>query len=140
MKPAGLILLLSLCVQTHANAADPAHTLGKLFLTPERREALDHQREFNLREADDAPGSETLSLDGVVQRSSGRNSVWINQRMQSGADKGLGVRLEKGRPGAADLKLDDNPGTRLKVGESINRKTQERKDVVAPGAVGAGRP
>ncbi|MDE2600143.1 MAG: hypothetical protein KGL40_11030 [Rhodocyclaceae bacterium] len=137
MKRIGPILIACLYALPAAHGAEPESSLGRLFLTPEKRQALDRQRDFNQPETGDEPDGETLQLDGVVQRSSGRNSVWINRRLQTDADKA--VRLEKSRPGAAELKLDNAEGARLKVGESINRKTHERKDVVAPGAVGAGR-
>ena len=130
-----LALLLASGPSAALAAADTA-PLGKLFLTPERRQALERQRQFNLREAE-AGGGDVVRLDGVVQRSNGRSSVWINQRMQSEQDK---ARVERKTPAEAELKLENEATTRLRVGESINRSTQERKDVVAPGAVGAGRP
>lgn len=53
--------------------------LGRLFLTPEQRQALDRQRLLNpgnLDIPDDDGGS--LTINGEVRRSSGRTTRWIN--------------------------------------------------------------
>jgi hypothetical protein len=107
-------------------------SLGKLFLTPEKRQALERQRQFNLRESESSE-AETLQLNGIVQRSSGYNSIWLNQRVQSGNETGL--QVQRVSPNTAKVSPKNEAATQLKVGESINRSTRERKDVVAPGAV-----
>lgn len=129
------ITALSLCC--HTQAAPPAGALGKLFLTPEKRQLLDRQRDSNLRESESVE-SETLQLDGVVQRSSGRHSVWVNQRMQSENDKGLAVGVQPRSPASADIAPSKEPATRLRVGESLDRGTGQRQDVVPPGGVSIG--
>jgi hypothetical protein len=140
MKHYYLSLLAALLnASVGAQTSPPAEELGKLFLTPEKRHALERQRQLNLREAEGLE-TDTLQLNGVVQRSSGRHSVWLNQRMQSEKDRGMGVRMEPRSPGAAELRLDDESSTRLRVGESINRTTKKREDVVAPGEVNVGKP
>lgn len=115
-------------------AAAPA--LGRLFMSPERRQLLDRQRLLDIR---DAAGAETdkVELNGVVQRSSGRNSVWINQRMQD-PDAG-GIRLQPGQPGSARIEMEQTPAVELRVGESLNRSTQERKPLVPPHAIQPGK-
>lgn len=65
--------LLSLTVLAPACAAD-APELGRLFFTPEKRAALERQREFNIQEAQTLQGN-TMSLDGVVYRSGGKSTV-----------------------------------------------------------------
>jgi hypothetical protein len=138
MKTARLLVTitaLGLCC--HTQAATQAGALGKLFLTPEKRQMLDRQRDSNLRESESVE-SETLQLDGVVQRSSGRHSVWINQRMQSESDKGLSVGVQRRSPATADIAPAKEPATRLRVGESLDRGTGQRQDVVPPGGVSIG--
>lgn len=133
MKRLALLLTIGLSLSAMAQTPTPAAAapgLGKLFLSPEKRQSLDRQRQLNLSE-DDGGDSETLRLDGVVQRSSGYNSIWINQRMQpqarpSGDATSSPVELEQGRQ------------IRLQVGESINRSTQERKNVLPPNAIQPG--
>lgn len=104
---------------------------GKLFLSPEKRHSLDRQRQLNLYE-DDGLDNDNLRLDGVLQRSSGYNSIWINQRMQPQAQT-------QGRAGAdassSPVEIEQGRQIRLQVGESVNRNTQERKNVLPPDAI-----
>lgn len=114
-----------------------APLLGRLFMSPERRQLLDRQRLLDIRDAAAGPETDKVELNGVVQRSSGRNSVWINQRMQD-PDAG-GVRLQPGQPGSARIEMEQTPAVQLRVGESLNRSTQERKPLVPPHAIQPGK-
>jgi hypothetical protein len=115
----------------------PEPQLGRLFTTPEKRLSLDRQRNRSSLE-NETPESETVELNGVVQRSSGHNSVWINRHMQYGADRQSGVSIKSGRPGAADIEMGKN-SVQLRVGDTVNRSTQERKGLVPPNAVRNGK-
>ena len=100
---------------------------GRLFFTPEKRAALDRQRQLNV-EVVQAIEGETLSLDGIVQRSDGQRTVWINRRAQSETDTrtgGMAVKTRPRHPGEAELIISEQGGTRLKVGETVNRSTGE---------------
>ena len=130
----GLTLIAPAC------AAD-APELGRLFFTPERRLALERQRTHNVREAQTLQGT-TMSLDGVVQRSSGKSTVWINSQAQNendGGRTGVSAAVSGTTPGSAVLAPGEETPARLKVGEAINRATGERNTrlgggvVVAPG-------
>src|SRR5688572_26569928 len=57
-----------------------AQELGRLFFTPEQREALDARRRARVPDKPAAPvvASPTTRLDGYVQRSGGRSTVFIN--------------------------------------------------------------
>ena len=86
-----------------AGAADSA-PLGRLFFTPERRAALERQRTPNLQEAQTLQGN-SMSLDGVVYRSGGKSTVWINQKAQTedesartGAKVSLPFASDKAKP------------------------------------------
>ncbi|OQY76184.1 MAG: hypothetical protein B6D47_00250, partial [Rhodocyclaceae bacterium UTPRO2] len=48
-----------------------AETLGRLFFTPERRAALERQRQLNIRETQKTIEGAELGVSGIVQRSSG---------------------------------------------------------------------
>ncbi len=93
-----------------------AEPLGRLFFTPEQRTQLDRQRQRG--SADRAPEA-IIRLDGIVAGSGGHTTAWINGSPRRDAD----------RTADADLR----------VGESINLVTHEKSDVVAPGAIRAGR-
>jgi hypothetical protein len=117
-----------------ATTTATAPPLGRLFLTPEKRQALERQRQLSLQETESSD-SDTVQLDGIVQRSSGRHSVWINQRMQSDSEPGLRPHIDRRNPGSAEFKPGNGSSTRLRVGETLNRSTQEQHDVVPEGAV-----
>ncbi len=80
-----LVLFLSaLLFSTLANSAEKE--LGRLFFTPENRQALDQQRRFRPPEnphevVDDSP----LTVNGLVLRSSGKKTVWINGEIKNDA-------------------------------------------------------
>lgn len=115
-----LILLALAVLPTAAAAADAgARELGRLFYTPEQRIQLERLR--------NRPGetgmtiSNTISVNGIVQRRGGGSVVWINGVPQSheSADGLLAGRNIA--PDSAPVKV---PGAhkpvRLKVGQSID--------------------
>lgn len=53
------------------------HPLGRLFYSPEQRAALERQRGNKQARQDDIRPS-AVTVDGVVRRSDGRATVWIN--------------------------------------------------------------
>lgn len=113
MRPRERFLVLLVSWALAASAA--ASPLGRLFFTPEQRAALDGQRHADASRHD--VGSATMRLDGIVARRGGGATVWINGRPQ--------------RDRVADA---DN----LRVGESIDLLTREKRDVVAPGTLRIG--
>ncbi len=119
-----------------APLAHGAERLGRLFLTPERRAVLEQQRQFNIQEQQTLQGS-TMSLDGVVVRSSGKQTVWINRRAQNDNSNDLGVttRISPADPGNAGIEAGDGASTSLRVGQKINRATREINDGLEGGTL-----
>ncbi len=111
--------------------------LGRLFFTPERRQALDHQRQFNIQEKQEIVEDPTFTIDGVVTRSSGKQTVWINGVAQDGArtDNGLAVTLSRTNPGKVILQPDGGPDTGASVGDIVNRSTGETADLLGGGTL-----
>ena len=75
MRALSLILLVSLA------PAAQGETLGRFFFTPQERQALDAQRAgLPAASAEAAPSAlgPAIALQGLVKRSSGRFTVWIN--------------------------------------------------------------
>lgn len=119
-----------------AHAAD-AQELGRLFFTPERRAAMERQRTFNIQEAQTLQGT-TMSLDGVVYRSSGKTTVWINRTAQTESEStrtGVSALVSPKAPGRAVLAPGDEAPAQLNVGETINRATGERNTRLGGGTV-----
>ncbi len=128
--------LLSLAMLAPACAAD-APELGRLFFTPERRATLERQRTHNVQEAQTLQGT-SMSLDGVVYRSSGKATVWINRQAQTESESGrtgVTARLSPKTPGSALLAPGEEAPTQLKVGEAVNRATGERNTRLGGGVV-----
>lgn len=129
--------LLAACLLSAAMPA-AAEQLGRLFLTPERRAALERQRLLNIqeKEAQVVEGA-TLSVSGVVRRSSGRNTAWINGTPQYDNPPGAGVRVEidKSQPGRTTVITGEEAPASLKVGETINRATHETSSGVGDGRI-----
>lgn len=127
-------LFIATCLPLSALAAEP---LGRLFFTPERRAVLERQRQANIQEQEQALEGAMMSLDGVVVRSGGRATVWINGRPQHENTAGTGVQagISARKPDRATLVTGEEAPADLRVGESINRATREKNDVVSPGSV-----
>lgn len=133
---AGLAGLASLIVLVPAYAAD-APELGRLFFTPEKRAVLERQRTLNVQAAQALQGT-TMSLDGVVYRSSGKATVWINHQAQTegeSARTGVSAVISPKTPGSAVLAPGEEAPAKLKVGEAMNRATGERNTRLGGGGV-----
>jgi hypothetical protein len=125
-----------------APRALPAQELGRLFFTPEQREALDARRKARLpdKPAALAP-SPTTRVDGSVQRSSGRSTVWIDGAAVPDGTQPEGLRIRRsGDPSRVTVVVgEDGRRINLRVGETLDRATGEVKDVVGAGEVRIGR-
>ena len=128
--------LISAIMLAPAFAAD-APELGRLFFTPERRATLERQRTSNVQETQTLQGT-TMSLDGVVYRSSGKTTVWINHQDQTEGQSGrtgVSAVVSPRTPGSALLAPGEDAPAELKVGESINRATGQRNTRLGSGSV-----
>lgn len=111
--------------------------LGRLFFTPERRAALERQRQLNLPETRQVVEGATLSVSGVVQRSSGRRTAWVNGNPQHDDSMATGVRVEidARNPAQTRVSTGDEAPAQVKVGEAINRATRETSSGVGEGQI-----
>lgn len=126
---AGVVIAFSLSLPSAH-----AQQLGRLFLTPEERTLLEElRRESEIVESEpsavvkpveDVPAVEQLTIDGLVIRSSGANSAWINGRpVTGGSSSREGVRVETtpARGGRVKIKLPSGVDTvELKPGQKID--------------------
>jgi hypothetical protein len=124
----------AIALQGSAHAED--QVLGRLFFTPERRAALDRQRHLHVEEARIVEGA-NLTLDGVVRRSSGRSTVWINgvPHDDHASSAEVQSRIDRHDTSRVTLKAGGEAPASLKVGESINRATGEKQDGLDGGYV-----
>ena len=142
MNPVRLILALAGSIFTSCAAAQEAHApLGRLFMTPEWRSQLERQRQFNLQETRSLEGG-TMRLDGIVVRSSGKTTVWVNDHPQTENARGTGVTAAPAyrQPGRATLVTGSEPPAELQVGETLNRATRETAGGLTTGEIRVNRP
>ncbi|MGQ0511042.1 MAG: hypothetical protein ACT4P9_10550 [Betaproteobacteria bacterium] len=121
-----------------------AQELGRLFLTPEQRAALDARRKARIPDKPTAVPvveSPTTSVDGYVRRQSGRSTVWVNRQPNPEGVQSDGARVAPGRAGAPTVSIFVGEGERrfeLKPGQRIDRGTGEISDVLGDGSVRVG--
>jgi len=111
-------------------------SLGRLFLTPEQRAALDNARRNKIRaEAIAAtehvekkpapPRIRSVTINGIVQRSDGESVIWVNGKATDGrtAD-GMRIGVSPGSQGAVVVR-EPAEGRRveLRVGQRANLVT-----------------
>lgn len=127
------------CVLIAATVPFPADSeeLGRLFFTPERRQTLDQQRQLNIQERKEIPEAPTLTINGLVTRSGGKRTVWINGVAQDEKDIGSDVAVMPNRtnPGKVIVQPDGAPSTKASVGDTINRNTGEKIDLLGDGQI-----
>ena len=127
-----LALLGVLTAPSCAQDATPA--LGRLFFTAEQRQMLDRQRQLNIKEA--VAADPTLTIDGVVTRSSGKRTVWINGVAQSAAPGGVAVvSPERDDPGQVVVQASDGKPVKARVGDNVDRHSGEATDLLGGGSI-----
>jgi hypothetical protein len=121
-------------------AVPMATALGRLFFSPQERATIDEMRRRPVAVAAPAgkplpPAPEYVMLNGVVRRSDGSTSIWLNDRMLQGrrtAD-GLEVTESKRTPGNVTVKVPQaGRSVDLRVGQQLDvtsGKVQERYQV-----------
>jgi len=115
-----------------AQSPAPAPTLGRMFFTPTERATLDEMRKrpapvVAQEKAPQAPpGPEYVTLNGVVRRSDGTTTVWLNNKPVQGQGQrsSEGLILAPGRAGTPGnvIVVVPQSGRRvdLKVGQQLD--------------------
>ena len=117
-----------------------AQELGRLFFTPEQREALDARRKARLPDKPAAavvPPSPTTRVDGQVKRSSGKSTVWVDGFAVPDGTQPEGLRVRRGGDPSRVTVILGEEGRRveLRVGETLDRANGKVKDVIGEGEV-----
>ena len=111
--------------------------LGRLLLTPEKRELLDRQRALNTLEAQTNNEEPQILVNGQVRRSTGKRTTWINGQAQNDNETRTGVVAHPDARGAERVMIEssEDPRASVKVGESLNRSTQETASPLGDGTI-----
>ena len=117
-----------LCILGWAASAHAAE-LGRLFFTPAQRATLDDARKQNIRvemgnetEQPPAPVPQHISVMGLVQRSDGKSTVWLNNRVvteQQEPRGGIVVTADKKDPRVKLTVPESGRSVDLKVGQTV---------------------
>jgi hypothetical protein len=133
----GARLACALCLAALSLPA-AAQEFGRLFFTPERRQALDRQREANFSERREIAAAHpdlnpTLTIDGVVTRGSGRRTIWINGVARDGDE--LPVAPRRANPGRIVVRTPDGLEAEAAVGDTVDRDTGETAGLLGDGRI-----
>jgi hypothetical protein len=133
-RVAALLLAFALL----APCAVAAQELGRLFFTPEQRDALDARRKARLpdKPAALAP-SPTTRVDGSVKRSLGKSTVWVDGSAVPEGTQPEGLRIRRGGDASRVTVIVGEDGRRIemRVGETLDRASGEVKGVIGDGEV-----
>ena len=130
-----LLVFIALASLTNSTCADEA--LGRLFFAPERRQLLDRQRELNIQQTQEVIEEPTVTVNGVVVRSSGRRTAWVNGVAQNENETPSGVSVSTDRylPGHITIETGTSSTTQTSVGNTIIRSTGETSDALNGGSI-----
>lgn len=116
MKPARCIVIML------ALAANNAHAdLGRLFFTPEKREALDHARRHQLTETQvEKPAA--ITVNGMIHGPEGA-TLWVNGQPVKNQSVTAGIKVRAGEDHGVAAITPLGKGTverrQIKVGETL---------------------
>ena len=124
------------------SVADP---VGRLFFTPGQRAAFDMQRNTGVAPASvegaSAPQQQAggeITLNGIVKRSGGKSTVWVNQVAHGESDSvdGLKTLPRQARLPSVPLYVPGLGKTvDLKVGQTLDTGTREIRESYQPAAL-----
>jgi hypothetical protein len=122
-----IVLCLVACCGVAAAADYSLHDLGTLFTTPAARQGMDRQRSEVARDSDTAtsraPGN--VRVDGIVRRSDGSSTVWVNGESNLKSNAVGGVRVpQRQRAGDRVTVYVDGRQVRIRPGESWSQGTK----------------
>ncbi len=121
-----------------------AQPFGRLFFTPEQREALDARRKARVPDRPVAATvvAPTTRIDGYVKRSAGPSTVWINGESQTeSAPDAPRIDSPRGASGSVSISVGEaGKRVRLKPGETLDRGNGEVRDVIGDGEIQVQKP
>ena len=115
-----LLVVAAMLPWCATNSAEP---LGRLFFTPAQRSTLDAGKQLATTRKAAPSGPRAAMLNGVVTRSDGESTIWVNGHSvsRSGSPSASASHSD---PAAARVELQGAGGrVKLKVGQRFDRST-----------------
>jgi hypothetical protein len=132
------ILLAGFLALLAGQPAQAVEEMGRLFLTPEQRAALEARRRTRQPDKPAAAAlAPTTRVDGYVRRQGGKSTIWLNGEPLT-ESRGPGARIEAGKtgqPGVAVPLGEDSRSAHARVGQSVDSVTGEVKDPLGEGEI-----
>ncbi len=125
-------------------ASARAQELGRLFFTPEQRAVLDARRKARVPDKPAATPqveSPITRINGAVQRSGGRSTVWVNGEPMAQDAPATGAQAAPSVEGPGRVSLPAGESAQrydLRVGESLDRGSGEVRDLIGDGEIRVG--
>ena len=126
MKHTRVLLLLALLPIAHACVAAE---LARMFYTPAQRATLDNARKQNIRveignESEQQPAAapvpQNVSVNGIIRRSDGKNTIWLNNRVVNEQNpSGMNAAIGKSDNRVRLSVPDSGRSVDLKVGQTV---------------------
>jgi hypothetical protein len=135
-RKSAMLVFLTLTLASPAMGQE----LGRLFLTPEQRTALDARRKARIPDKPAAVAAESpvTRIDGLVSRGRGKSTVWVNgEPVPEGAQAdGLRVLPLQKESNRVTVRIGDNDNrVDLKIGQSFDRETGKVNDDLPGGEI-----
>ncbi len=117
------LAFITLMLPLVGSAAEP---LGRLFYTPQQRATLDSARRQNIKVdvvTETSAPPENISVNGVINRSDGQSTVWINNRPlnEKRAPNGITIVSRSADNASVTLHLPQSSrNVDLKVGQNLD--------------------
>ncbi|MGH8716012.1 MAG: hypothetical protein ACREUI_04675 [Burkholderiales bacterium] len=116
------LAFITLMLPLLSSAAEP---LGRLFYTPQQRSTLDNARRQNIKVdvVTETPAPENISVNGVIKRSDGQSTVWINNQPlnERRAPNGITIISRGADDASVTLQLPQSSrNVNLKVGQNLD--------------------
>lgn len=133
------LVMLALMTVPVCHAAEP---LGRLFFTPNERAELDRMRHLPPAIAPKPavkivapkplapplPVSTVVRVNGVVQRSDGASTVWINNQPLADYETQGAASIKQRNTGTVVIALPKSQAVEMKVGQTMNPQSEEIRE------------
>ena len=128
-----IFLLTTIFVLGHTTSAG-AEPLGRLFFSAEERAMLEQMRQKSSSSA--AAPIEQVTINGLVRRSSGKTTIWINRVPQHESEnpQGISITGKATKQQAVPLLLPSGKKVEIKAGQTFDAGKGEVREGYEDGA------